>query len=58
MDQLIEGAGLLCIYLFPLFGVLTVGGIISDYVLPRCPRLLRALEKAFDIDLGGFDYDD
>ena len=44
------------IMLGPLFGVLTVCTFLSDYVLPRCPRLLHFLERVFDVDLeGGYD---
>lgn len=43
------------IVLGPFFAVLAIGGIISDYILPRCPRLIRFLERVLDIDLGGYD---
>ncbi len=43
----------LSVTLGPLFGALAVGGIVSDIILPRCPRLLRALGRLLNVDLGG-----
>lgn len=45
----------MAIVLGPFFGLLAVGGIISDYVLLCCPRLIRFLERVLDVDLGGND---
>lgn len=52
MAEMAEGAVIVLIYILPILAVLTVGGIISDVILPRCPRLLRWLEKLLDVDLG------
>ncbi len=43
MGQFIEGAGLMCVYLGPFFGVLAVGGIVADYVLPGLWALIERL---------------
>ena len=55
METFVEDCAIIAIELGPFFGLLAVGGIISDYVLPRCPRLIRFLEHVLDIDLGGSD---
>ncbi len=55
METFVEDCAIMAIVLGPFFGLLAVGGIISDYVLPRCPRLIRFLEHVLDIDLGGSD---
>ena len=55
METFVEDCAIMAIVLGPFFGLLAVGGIISDYMLPRCPRLIRFLERIFDIDLGGYD---
>ena len=52
MAEWCEGAAIVLIYIVPFMAVLVVGGIISDVILPRCPRLLRWLEKLLDVDLG------
>ena len=52
MNDMMEGLTIVLIYLAPLFLALAIGGIISDYVLPRCPRLLGFLERVLGIDLG------
>ena len=58
MEKIGDGAALLCIYLGPLLAALAVGGIITDVILPRCPRLLRLLERLTGVDFGGNDYED
>ena len=58
MERIGEGAAILCIYLGPLLLVLGIGGVISDVILPRCPRLLRLLERCLHVDLGGNDYEE
>lgn len=59
MEKIGEGAAMLCIYLGPLLAALAVGGIITDVILPRCPRLLCLLERLTGVDLGGNDeYED
>lgn len=55
METFVEDCAIMAIVLGPFFGLLAVGGIISDYVLPRCPRLICFLERVLDIDLGGND---
>ncbi len=36
--------------------VLTGCGLLADFVLPRCPRLTRSLERLLDVDLkGGYE---
>ena len=57
MDVFVEDLLIMAIYLRPLFGVLLVCVLLADYVLPRCPRLIRFLDWVFDIDLEG-DFDD
>jgi hypothetical protein len=58
MENVFGGAAVLCIYLGPLLLALAVGGFISDVLLPRCPFLLRLLERLTGVDLGGNDYED
>lgn len=56
MDTFIEDLLIMAIYLGPLFGALAACGLLSDYVMPHCPRLLHFIERILDIDLeGGFD---
>lgn len=56
MAQFVEGVGIFCIYLAPFSVMLAVAGFLSDYVLPRCPRLCAWLSKVLDVDLlGGND---
>lgn len=52
MNDMMEGLAIVIIYLAPLMVALAIGGIISDCILPRCPRLLCFLEWVFGIDLG------
>lgn len=58
MEFFTEAFLILAIYLGPLFTALLVCGLISDCVLPRCPRLLHFLERVFDVDLEGDLYDE
>lgn len=53
MENVIDGLLIMAIYLLPLFFALWIGGIFADYVLPRCPRLLRFIERVLQVDLGG-----
>lgn len=56
MEDVAEGVVLMSIYLGPFFLALAIGGFFTDYILPRCPRLLRLLERLLQIDLGSDDY--
>ena len=51
MENLIDGLIVVGIYVLPFLAILCVGGFFSDYVLPRCPRLIRFLERVLDVDL-------
>ena len=58
MSEFIESLLIVAIYLLPLFVVLLVCGVLADYVLPHCPRLIRFMERVFDVDLeGGYEDD-
>ena len=57
MGSLIDGSITVSVILCPLFLLLAVGGLIADYLMPRCPRLIRFLERVLHIDLGGNDYE-
>lgn len=58
MSEFIESLLIVAIYLLPLFAVLLVCGVLADYVLPHCPRLIRFMERVFDVDLeGGYEDD-
>jgi len=52
VNNVYEGFAIIGIYLAPLMAALAIGGIFSDFILPRCPRLLCFLEWVFGIDLG------
>ena len=57
MENVAEGVVLMSIYLGPFFLALAIGVFFfTDYILPRCPRLLRLLERLLQIDLGSDDY--
>ncbi len=57
MENTIADAAITMLFLCPFIVLLAVGGFLADYVLPRCPRLIRFLERTFDIDLGDDDYE-
>ena len=59
LSSFVGDCALLCVFLAPFFGLLGVGCFISDWLLPRCPRVCTWLERVLDIDLErGFDDDD
>ena len=45
MENIADRVVLMSIYLGPFFLALVIGGFFSDYVLPRCPRLLHLLKR-------------
>ena len=51
MRELFTGIGLVTLYVGPLMLILCAGGVFSDYILPRCPRLLRLLERVLTVKL-------
>ena len=51
MEETLWGLAVTAIYLCPFLALLVVGGFLADYVLPRCPRLLRFLSRVLDVDL-------
>lgn len=57
MENTIADAAITMLFLCPFIVLLAVGGFLADCVLPRCPRLIRFLERTFDIDLGDDDYE-
>ena len=57
MEVFVEDLLIVAIYLGPWLMVLAACTFLADYVLPRCPRLIRFLEQVFDVDLEG-DFDD
>lgn len=53
-----ENLVVLLVYMVPFFVLLGIGGIISDYILPRFPKAERFIFRIFDIDDDGYDEDD
>ena len=51
MENTIADAVITMLFLCPFLVLLAVCGFLADYVLPRCPRLIRFLERTLDIDL-------
>lgn len=55
MENLIADAAIVALYALPFFLLLALGSALADYVLPRCPKLLKFLEKILEVDLGSND---
>ena len=55
MENTVADAAIIFLYLAPFLLLLEPGGVLADYVLPRCPRLLKFLERVLQVDLGGED---
>lgn len=53
-----ENLVVLLVYMVPFFVLLGVGGIISDYILPKFPKAERFIFRIFDIGDDGYDEDD
>ena len=53
MEGAIDGFVIMAIYLLPLLAALSICGLLADYVLPRCPRLLRLIERILQVDFDG-----
>ena len=45
-----ENLLILLIYMFPFLLVLSIGGIVADYILPHIPFINRWLESLPDFD--------
>lgn len=54
--EYIDGIVMLAAYMGGLMALLAAGCVFADYVLPRCPRLIRFCERILDINLGGKDH--
>jgi len=55
---MIEDLVIMCIYLGPFLLILSIGGLFTDYILPRSPRLTHFLERLLKIDLTSDDEED
>ena len=53
MENMVADATIIFLYLAPFLLLLCLGGYLADHVLPRCPRLLKFLERVLQVDLGG-----
>ena len=57
MESMIADAAIIALYVCPFLLLLVLGGALADYVLPRCPRLLKFLERILQVDLSGEEWD-
>lgn len=55
MENMVADAAIIFLYLAPFLLLLSLGGYLSDHVPPRCPRVLKFLERVLQVDLGGED---
>ena len=53
MEDMVAEAAVMAIYICPFLLLLLLCGYLADHVLPRCPRLLKFLERILQVDLGG-----
>lgn len=53
MEDMVAEAAVMAIYICPFLLLLLLCGYLADHVLPRCPHLLRFLERILQVDLGG-----
>mgnify|MGYP006916227409 CR=1 FL=1 len=53
MESMVADAAIIFLYLAPFLLLLSLCGFLADHVLPRCPRLLKFLERVLQVDLGG-----
>lgn len=56
--EMADNLAVLLVYMVSFLALLGVGGIISDYILPRFPKAEKFIFRMFDIDEDGYDEDD